>query len=251
MKKFKTRNAFLNSVGAQGSNLRWAWSWVNRNTKSVYFGANILEEEGPIQLILSKEWEFNKLQRRNPGYGDSLKSIRLVEEQGYRLFTFRHKEKLNNPETGSVKITDFEQEFEPRSLVVKSDGWYATSSTSQQSAITNTEVDKPFFVFLEGSKIPIAVHKIERSAQARAACLDIHGTICHVCKFDFQVTYGDLGEGFIHVHHLNPISENSGERTVSPKHDLRPVCPNCHAMIHRHGQNLPIEELKEIMRARQ
>ncbi len=36
-----------------------------------------------------------------------------------------------------------------------------------------------------------------------------------------------MGEGFIHVHHLKPLSEVGYEYRVDPIRDLRPVCPNC------------------------
>lgn len=64
--------------------------------------------------------------------------------------------------------------------------------------------------------------------------------------FDF---YGEIGEGFIHVHHLTPIHQIGKEYKVNYKEDLAPVCPNCHAMLHRkiNGNEPTISELKEIM----
>lgn len=69
-----------------------------------------------------------------------------------------------------------------------------------------------------------------------------YGSTCSICNFNFGETYGELGEGFIEMHHLKPIHE--GER-VSAVEDLRPVCSNCHRMLHRGGEILSIEELKE------
>ncbi|MGC9455218.1 MAG: HNH endonuclease [Phycisphaerae bacterium] len=46
------------------------------------------------------------------------------------------------------------------------------------------------------------------------------------------------------VHHLCPLSEVGKEYQIDPIRDLRPVCPNCHAMIHRQTPALPISELK-------
>ncbi len=39
--------------------------------------------------------------------------------------------------------------------------------------------------------------------------------------------------GFIHVHHLKPQSSRGGEYEIDPVLDLVPVCPNCHAVMHR------------------
>ncbi|MDB9470225.1 hypothetical protein PN480_18680 [Dolichospermum circinale CS-1225] len=37
------------------------------------------------------------------------------------------------------------------------------------------------------------------------------------------------------------------EYEVDPIKDLRPVCPNCHAMIHRRLPPLSIDEIKSII----
>jgi predicted HNH restriction endonuclease len=50
---------------------------------------------------------------------------------------------------------------------------------------------------------------------------------------NFEDTYGPIGKGFIHVHHLRPLASVEAEYDVDPVADLRPVCPNCHAMLHR------------------
>ena len=63
----------------------------------------------------------------------------------------------------------------------------------------------------------------------------------------FGIIYGVIGDGYIHVHHLRALSEIREEYVVDPKIDLRPVCPNCHAMLHRRKPMLSIEELKEIL----
>jgi Predicted restriction endonuclease len=65
-----------------------------------------------------------------------------------------------------------------------------------------------------------------------------------VCGFDFEKRYGAIGVGFIHVHHLVDIASIGGRYQVDPVRDLRPVCPNCHAMLHREKPALSIQELK-------
>ena len=72
-----------------------------------------------------------------------------------------------------------------------------------------------------------------RSAKARKDCIEHFGSTCKVCGLDFEALYGKRGKGFIHVHHLNPMAGAEGPRPVDPKKDLIPVCPNCHAMLHR------------------
>ncbi|MGU3449668.1 HNH endonuclease [Methylobacterium sp. 391_Methyba4] len=104
------------------------------------------------------------------------------------------------------------------------------------------------FEFSEGEVKRVLTKQIERSKKAVAACLKHHGYTCKACDFDFEQTYGEIGINFIHVHHIIPISLTSGKYTVNAKSDLVPVCPNCHAMIHRNGKKpLSITELKEFL----
>jgi 5-methylcytosine-specific restriction protein A len=98
--------------------------------------------------------------------------------------------------------------------------------------------------FLEGAVRRVTVNAYERDPQARRACIQHHGTNCHGCVFSFAAHYGDIGNGFIHVHHLRPLASVGVRYTVDPIADLRPVCPNCHAMIHQQDPALSIKELK-------
>ncbi|MBL8099922.1 MAG: HNH endonuclease [Anaerolineales bacterium] len=103
--------------------------------------------------------------------------------------------------------------------------------------------------YYEGVLKQVKVNKFERSPGARAVCLNKHGAICSVCGFDFAKRYGEIGEGYIHVHHLKPLSEIRKGYKLNPVNDLRPVCPNCHAMIHqRKPKPYTIEEMKNILR---
>lgn len=97
----------------------------------------------------------------------------------------------------------------------------------------------------EGGKARVEVNRYERSRANRALCVEVHGLRCHICDFDFGETYGELGEGFIHVHHLVPVSSMGNGYRVNPVTDLVPVCPNCHAMLHRHDPPLSITALRE------
>lgn len=96
---------------------------------------------------------------------------------------------------------------------------------------------------VEGAKKQITVNAYERDPTAKPRCIKKWGTTCVVCAFDFHAAYGDLGKGFIHVHHLRPIHTIGESYELDPENDLRPVCPNCHAMLHRKKEVLSIEEL--------
>lgn len=70
--------------------------------------------------------------------------------------------------------------------------------------------------------------------------------MCCVCGFNFEKIYGEIGVGYIEVHHLKPLNEINEKYQVDPVKDLRPVCPNCHAMLHK--ANVSIDELIIIIR---
>lgn len=122
------------------------------------------------------------------------------------------------------------------------------------SGETTLEASPDFIIddttFPEGATMQVTVNKYERSREARRQCIEAHGCYCHVCGLDFAQKYGELGEGFIHVHHLVPISTIGEDYVVDPVKDLIPVCPNCHAMLHRGqaGQVLSIEQLRKIIK---
>lgn len=101
--------------------------------------------------------------------------------------------------------------------------------------------------YMEGIGQQVLVNRFERSSEARSACIAHHGCVCQVCDFDFIEKYGDLGAGFIHVHHQVPIASIGTSYRVDPINDLVPVCPNCHAMLHRHEPPLEIEELRALV----
>jgi HNH endonuclease len=85
----------------------------------------------------------------------------------------------------------------------------------------------------EGSVCQVTVNAYERNPAARQKCLDGHGYRCDVCKISLGEEYGPDAERLIHVHHLRPIAAAGGEYEIDPLNDLRPVCPNCHAVIHK------------------
>lgn len=109
------------------------------------------------------------------------------------------------------------------------------------------EVDAPSASddFLEGRGVRTTVNRYERNPASRAACISFHGCTCKACGFDFGSTYGAIADGFIHVHHLTPISQMGGEYVVDPLKDLVPLCANCHAVVHRLDPPLPIQDLRD------
>lgn len=109
------------------------------------------------------------------------------------------------------------------------------------------EVEQTEKIF-EGAIHQITVNAYERNAEARRKCIAHYGSICCVCSFDFAKVFGEIGHRFIHVHHLRQVSEIGERYQVDPIRDLHPVCPNCHAMIHRRNPPYSIQELQNILK---
>ena len=104
--------------------------------------------------------------------------------------------------------------------------------------------------YVEGAVKIITINAYERNPTARAMCLRKHGTSCKVCGMNFKDRYGDFANGFIHVHHIIPISKVGEEYIINPEEDLIPVCPNCHAMLHRKlkdGTYYGVDDLRRII----
>jgi 5-methylcytosine-specific restriction protein A len=99
----------------------------------------------------------------------------------------------------------------------------------------------------EGAVSQVLVNRYERDPRNRKAAIAIHGKICMACGFDFQEVYGDLGDDYIVVHHVTPVSVMGEDYVVDPETDLVSICANCHAMVHRKNPPLTINELKRLL----
>ena len=125
--------------------------------------------------------------------------------------------------------------------------WYA--SDGEICVQLAEEIDENE-TLIEGASKTISVNIFERNPVARSKCLAHFGYKCIVCSFDFEEFYGSIGHSFIHVHHVVPMAEIRGEYELDPIKDLVPVCPNCHAMIHRTPPVLTVDQIKEHLKAK-
>ena len=99
--------------------------------------------------------------------------------------------------------------------------------------------------FFEGACSRITINRYERDPRARDACIAHYGHRCAVCGVLLSEIYGPVADSLIHVHHLKPLAAIGSSYQLDPIQDLRPVCPNCHAVIHRHDPPFSIEELQQ------
>jgi len=101
--------------------------------------------------------------------------------------------------------------------------------------------------YTEGTPNQVTLTKYERNPHARKKCIEHYGLSCVVCDFNFEKVYGQIGKEFIHVHHLRQVATIGKAYEVDPIKDLRPVCPNCHSIIHKRKTAFTIEEMTVIL----
>jgi len=238
------RKQFIESQGATCRNWTWSWSFVNEKAKLIIFGAWDLHTKGNISMIFCEDWESNG-GKKSVGYKQSREHIRLIEEEGYQLQTFpiiysdEHKDEQGN---GPAKIKGFIPELTRKTLKRVGNSWYA--SDDAQGNLIPEEVETPE-QYIEGAAKTISINAYERNSKARTKCIEHYGYKCVVCSFDFEKFYGPVGSNYIHVHHIVSLSDIKKEYALDPIKDLVPVCPNCHAIIHRTRPVLTVEQLKK------
>lgn len=100
---------------------------------------------------------------------------------------------------------------------------------------------------IEGGPTVVELTRYERDPMLRAICIAQRGAVCAVCGFKFAAAYGDVADGFIHVHHLEPLSAVGEAHEVDPTKELIPVCPNCHAVIHLRTPPFSPDEVRAML----
>jgi 5-methylcytosine-specific restriction protein A len=114
--------------------------------------------------------------------------------------------------------------------------------------IYNEYNDEEEELFNEGKAVKTIINKYERDPEARKKCIEHYGYKCHVCGLLLSDIYGEIAKDFIHIHHIIPLSSIKEEYIVDPINDMRPLCPNCHSIIHRKSPASSIEELIELIK---
>ncbi|MHA0318787.1 HNH endonuclease [Sphingomonas melonis] len=80
-------------------------------------------------------------------------------------------------------------------------------------------------------------------AEKRKAAAAAGKLVCEVCAFNFEEAYGELGAGYIEVHHTKPVHMlEPGTKTKLA--DLALLCANCHRMAHRKRHPLNMNAIR-------
>lgn len=182
-------------------------------------------------------------------------------------YRFDHEYRLRSRATGNPwshqRAVDWDSNFEPIDILLGAEPLTVLELSGERLRRLETALMQRLIVdkkdvtlpeeldgadrLFEGVKRQVVVNTYERDPEARKRCLAHYGMNCFVCGFNFADVYGESGKGLIHVHHLTPLSQVGKEYEVDPVRDLRPVCPNCHAVIHRRDPPYSIEEVKQFL----
>lgn len=141
---------------------------------------------------------------------------------------------------------------DPVKLVTDAQAIRATILAADNTALSQHPLEPPY----EGEEggVVLAMHKRyerdrklvrEKLKAARAK----GPLVCEVCSFDFEATYGELGAGYIEVHHLKPVHTLKPGAKVKLS-DLALLCANCHRMMHRSIAVLTLESLQKATKLR-
>lgn len=122
-----SRKQFMESHGSSCKNWTWSWSFINTEEKFIIFGEWDIYEDAGKTLIFSEDWAISRKGKRQPGYPQSREHIRLIENEGYMLKTFKMiYAPADDLDPGApAKIIGFEPVLYSRKLIREDNKWFA------------------------------------------------------------------------------------------------------------------------------
>lgn len=211
----------------------------------------ITEEKTPDRTQYHDFFDGQTLQFEGQTKGRTDGLIINHERDGNEIIVFYRKKKREFPNYGFKYLGRFYyHSHTPRKLIDEPTRFilYPFDVMQDEEKGDIDDIKPDYLPLSEGKEKTRIQTYLERNPRLRKQAIEIHGTTCVVCNFNFAEKYGKFGEGYIEIHHLKPHSSVKGERAVDPKSDLVPVCSNCHRMIHKPNPMLSIEELKKIVK---
>ena len=212
--------------------------YCTRPFKKVMYKCEVMKHSMPFSQCIDDAifWiDTDEYEKSKGGLYARLKLLEQVDTERLSLDVLLSKGLKAAPQ-GPIKVdTDLHKYIDSHFNDFYADGFY-----------TDVDDQKGFH---EGHVRSVMVDVYERSSIARGKCIEYHGDSCLICGINFGEKYGDIGKGFIHIQHLRPLYTIRKDYVVNYKDDLIPVCPNCHAMIHRiaNGENMSIEQIQQVL----
>jgi len=220
----KTRGGKANDISI--GDIVFLYRTDKQKDRGIHFVTKVISvdftDEYPIELEITKDLKENIFKPENFGFDNVIKKINKLDQRSTSYYKFYEED--NPQELYDLITSDEINNILPEEL--------------------NHEDSKSL---IEGAKKQITVNAYERSSKARQECIDEYGVTCVICDFNFEEIYGKIGKDFIHVHHLTEISSIAEDYEINPIKDLIPVCPNCHAMLHKRKPPYSINEMKQLI----
>ena len=253
------------TLGEQYDRPELAALWGYQDWHAIGRGVITPAGQNVVLLFVTKEKQEALTQYQDHFEGDHLhwegetnhgNDSRIVgaESAGDEIHLF-YRDRHHSPFTyyGQIHLLSHDQQSPEPSLFVFITGKAEATAASAIAAEERAHgiADEEFVPDAEGRRIIRQHVTYERSPRNRARALEIHGTKCVVCGFDFNEFYGaELAREYIEVHHTRSITEMRGD-VVNPETDLAPICSNCHSMAHRErGRIVSVAELKAAVERR-
>jgi len=211
--------------------------YISRTDKKVMFKAIVEKVDIPSSEVSEDKEFWTNEEEYNKEIQTNYFRIRLLEQTDREELSYEFLK--DNGLKGAIQS--------PRRLDDNLASYIEKYFKLESSTYPDSDIPENFY---EGAVKTVTVNKYERNPIARKKCIEYHGCECSVCGLSFEKMYGKLGKDFIHVHHIVPLNTIGEEYEVDYKTDLIPVCPNCHAMLHRkvEGQYYSVDELKSIVK---
>lgn len=185
------------------------------------------------------------------GRGDDAGWFKCLDPDGHE-WDFRFKHRAKRSESRVTHTTPFVGKYGLQagdSITIVSperEGAPYRISIDRGELIAAEPGEEAFEFAPEGTVRRVIANSYERDPRNKAMAIKLHGTACFGCDLEMSATYGDIAEGYIHIHHLIPLSELDAPRAPGPR-DLVPLCPNCHAVVHLRRPPLTIAELRQLI----
>ncbi|USU03887.1 HNH endonuclease [Sphingomonadaceae bacterium OTU29LAMAA1] len=199
---------------------------------------------------------FNKMHRLNgDGGGDTLRNRNGVY---LKVMNFRSSDPsyLDQGKVGMQRGSRLEgvlwAEYDGRlaNLAADAEAIRQAVAGADEAVMAKLPVVEPY----EGAEggVIMRLHKrYERDPrlvrEKRKAAAAAGSLACEVCGFDSEEAYGELGVGYIEVHHTEPVHTLAPD-TKTKLDDLALLCANCHRMLHRGRTPKSIVELRVFIR---
>lgn len=69
---------------------------------------------------------------------------------------------------------------------------------------------------------------------------------CEACTKSMGAVYPGVGKGYLEAHHIEPLYLREVS-SITKESDFNFLCANCHRMIHRMGDDMSLDNLKQVL----